>query len=142
MAAAVHFLDQMRELWRALKRGKPGERFRERYARAHRADRPCGAGQRILLFLAAIVCFGIGVVLSIFPGPAIPFFIIAGGLLATESLVIARWMDWGEVQARRLLAWGKTRWRRWPLPAKMGVALLAVCASLALSYTGLRLLRG
>ena len=95
----------------------------------------------MILILAALVCLVIAAVLSVFPGPAIPFFVIAGGLLATESLTIARLMDWSEVHARCVIAWGKTRWRRWPKPAKMGVGFLLVCCSLALSYTGYRILR-
>src|SRR5687768_5558348 len=96
MAAARNLIQHLREDWHALRRARPGMRFQERYERA-RAKRACGACQRILLFIVAIICLGVAVVLSIFPGPAIPFFFVAGGLLAAESRPIARLMDWAEV---------------------------------------------
>src|SRR5678815_3621292 len=117
MAAALSF--NFREYWRELRRGRPGRRFQSRYERARQKKGRRGAGQRILIIVLALICFAIGAVLAVIPGPAIPFFFLGGGLLATESRPIARGMDWCEVVIRKLLAWGKRRWKRLPLAARI-----------------------
>lgn len=103
-----HFRDD----WRALKRGRPGHRFQDRYAAAHRAGPRSGMWQRILTFVIAALLLAIAAVLSVIPGPAFPFFILAGALLATQSKTIARWMDALEVRTRKVFAWVKRRWHR------------------------------
>lgn len=127
MAATLHLRDYLRLHWQALRRGEPGRRFSDRYECARRERGSCGVGVRVALVAAAAVSLAIAVVLSVFPGPALPFYFLAGGLLATESRTIARAMDWTEVRARRIAAWGKRRWRRLPVAAR--VALLAVGAA-------------
>jgi hypothetical protein len=139
MAATMHF--RFREHWRALRRGRPGHRFRAHYERSRQSER-CGAAERLVLVTIAVVLIAIGIVLTVIPGPAIPFFFIAGGLLASESKLVARFMDASEVLIRKIVAWGKRVWRRLPLAGRIGVAVVAVCCSAALSYLGFHLLRG
>lgn len=67
---------------------------------------------RIVTIAVAVVFLAVAAVLSVIPGPAFPFFILAGALLATQSKTVARWMDWLEVRARKLFAWLKRRWHR------------------------------
>lgn len=144
MAATLHIGDQLREHWAALRRGRPGQRFQERYERTHnRCDgRPrCGWGMRVVLIATALVCLAIAVVLSVIPGPAIPFYFLAGGLLATESRGVARAMDWSEVRARRVLAWGKWRWRRLPRAAKAALLAMGAACSGGMAYVTYRFLR-
>jgi hypothetical protein len=140
MASLAHF--SFREQLRELKRGRPGQRFQERYRHAHRKDNRCGAGQRIVMAMAAVVCLAIGAVLAVFPGPAIPFFFLSGALLASESRLIARLMDWIEVKARAVAAWAKRRWRRLPGPARVILIMVGVCCSAGATYLGYRLLKG
>lgn len=94
-----------------LKHDKPGRRFRNRCERMRREGGP-GFWGRIGLYVAALLCIAIGIVLVFIPGPAVLFFFLAGGLLATESPVMARWMDTLELLARKI--WGaiRRRWRR------------------------------
>jgi hypothetical protein len=110
MPAAARF--RIRDHWRELKRGRPGRRFRDRYAQARRAEPPCGLVQRLTTLATALLLVVVGLFFAVFPGPAFPFFILAGALLATQSKTVARWMDALEVRARRLLTWLKRRWRR------------------------------
>lgn len=146
MAATLRIGDQLREHWEALKRGRPGRRFQERYERTHcrgaGAPKTCGWGTRILMILGAVVCLAIAVVLSVIPGPAIPFFFIAGGLLATESRLVARGMDWAEVKFRALAAWGKRRWGRLPRAARLALVVLGCACSAGLAYGSYRLVSG
>jgi uncharacterized protein (TIGR02611 family) len=138
MAAITHF--HFLEDWRELLRGQPGKRFQARYERAKREQR-CGAGKRVILIVAALICVAIGIVLVVMPGPAFVFFILAGGLLATESQTVARFMDWSEVSIRKVVAWAKRRWRRLPVGGRIVVILIAACGLAAAAYLGFRLLR-
>jgi hypothetical protein len=139
MSATTPF--HFREHWRELRRGRPGRRFQARYERARQQKR-ARAAERIVLALIAVVFLAIGIVLVFIPGPAIPFFFLAGGLLATESLWVARFMDWSEVKLRLIIAAGKRFWRHLPMPGRVAVSLFATCCSAATAYLGYRLLRG
>ena len=140
MAAVTPF--QFRSYWRELRRGKPGRRFQARYENARRAKQGSGTMQRVLLIAVAVVLLVIGGFLAVFPGPAIPFFLLAGGLLATESRLIARFMDWCEVQLRRFLTWGKRHWRRLPKAARIGLLVMGAACSTTVAYMSYRLIRG
>lgn len=94
-----------------LKHDEPGRRFRNR-CDAMRRDGGPGFWGRIGLYASAILCILIGIVLVFIPGPAVLFFFLAGGLLATESPVIARWMDKLELLVRRVWNTIRRRWRR------------------------------
>lgn len=138
MAGAVHF--SFRDQWAELKRSRPGRRFQDRYEHAHREKNRSGNGQRLVLLVVALVAVAIGAVLAVFPGPAVPFFIVAGALLASESRPIARFMDWSEVRLRRLLAWAKRRWRRLSSVGRAAVLSVAAASSAVTLYLGYRLL--
>jgi hypothetical protein len=139
MAAKTQF--HFREHWHQLRQGRPGRRFQETYDRT-RAEGRAGAAERIVLAVIAVVFLAIGVVLSVIPGPALPFFFVGGGLLATESRLAARFMDWSEVKVRQVFAWGKRRWSRLPVPGRIAVSIFATCCSAATAYLGYRLLHG
>ena len=142
MAASAHFGDYLREHWSALKSGRPGHRFVERYERAREAEQDNGAGKRVLMIAGGCVALAIGLVLMVFPGPAVPFFFLAGALLATESRTIARGMDWAEVRGRRIADWVEQRWERLPWPVQIALLILGGTASLAALVLGYRWLQG
>jgi hypothetical protein len=98
-------LAKLKTKWRELKSYPPGKRFQTVYEK--QKDAP--AWVKPVVIAGAIVAFGIGVLLSIMPGPAFVFYGLAGALLATESAWAARQLDRAELAARRL----HTRWKRW-----------------------------
>ena len=128
----------LRSHWRELRQGRPGHRFQSRYDRARRQKNRTGTALRVLLVLVALVFLGVGVVLVVIPGPAIPFFFLGGGLLAAESRPIARFMDWGEVVARKVFGWGKKHWKRLPLAARIALVVVGACCSAATGYLAYR----
>ena len=139
MAAITQF--HLRRQWRELRRGRPGHRFQARYERAQ-AEQRCGAGARILLMVIAVLFLAIGLVLSVFPGPALPFFFLAGGLLASELRFVARFMDWSEVRVRKIAAWLKHHWRRLPVLGRVALLIFGACCSMATAYFGYRVITG
>ena len=140
MSASACF--NFREPWQAIKRGRPGHRFRDRHTRARRGDRRPGAAKRIVLIVVGLIALVVGMVLVVIPGPGLPFLFLAGGLLATESRIVARFMDWSEVRGRRLGGWGKRHWHRFPTAARAALVVLGACGSAASMYLMYRFVRG
>jgi hypothetical protein len=134
-------LAQIRRRAREHLHGRPGHRFQDRYHMAKQGKREA-APQRIANLAMALVALAIAAVLVVFPGPAIPFFLIAGVLLAAESLWIAKLMDWLEVKFRAAWKWGKKRWDRLPHPARVTLKILAPCVSITCAILTWHFLRG
>jgi hypothetical protein len=123
-----------------LKRGRPGRRFQDHHEKAQRSTNR-GALRRWMNYLLAGVALAIGVVLVFVPGPAVVFFFLAGALLAPESRVVARGMDWSEVKIRCLCAWGARQWRRLSHAGKIAIASLLTVGGVAGALTFWRIIR-
>ena len=76
----------------------------------------------------------IAVVLVFIPGPAVLFFFAGASLLASESRVVARALDWLEVRLRKVIHWVLRWWGRAPRIAKQLVFLWAALALLGAGY--------
>jgi len=127
----------LEKLSRTWPRDRAGRRFQDRYAagRAARKDaRWTRRALRILRLLVALGAIVVGLFLTVLPGPAILFFFIAGGLLASESLYLARVLDWGEVRLRSGWDWVQPRWHRLSWPAKLALIGLAAGLGAGLTY--------
>ena len=100
-------LGRLETFWKRLRKLPPGERFES----IHREQRNRSPAVKAALFGIALLSFAGGLVLMFIPGPAVLFFALAGALLATQSLWVARRLDQGEVWGRRAVA-SVRRWRR------------------------------
>jgi hypothetical protein len=126
--------------WRALRGSRPGERFADRYAAANRGDGGRQLGGHIARVALAFVAFVIGVVLVFVPGPAVVFFAVTGALLASESLGVARGLDWTELRLREAARWLLRRWRALSLAGKAAVGVLTVSLAAGAAYGAFRVL--
>ena len=131
----------LKEHLRAVKCGEPGHRFQDHYERSMREARTGSTRGRVIRMIIAVLALAVGLVLMVFPGPAIPFFFIAGGLMASESRTVARAMDWIEIQVRLLWKWSIARWRRLPAVARVLVAGVAIAFSFGSAYVAYRVIR-
>jgi len=108
---------KVKQTWRRIKAAKPGQRFQQEFRR-HR-----GAGrspiQKILLIGVGLLFMAAGLVLFVIPGPGLVFFFIGAFLIAQQSLLAARALDWSEVRLRKLLAWSFGRRRRFSAILKL-----------------------
>ena len=93
-------LSKLRRKWHAFKALPAGERFQTIHQQ--RAHAPVWV--KAIMIGGAVVAFGIGVVLTVMPGPAIVFFALAGALAAIESQRVALGLDRGEELVRGLIA--------------------------------------
>ena len=96
---------------------------------------------RIARFVVAAFAIAVGVVLAFLPGPAVLFFLLAGGLLASEWLWVARFLDWLELRLRELGEFGRRIWRRLPTLARAAVVVLGVGLSAASTWGVYQLVR-
>ena len=84
-----------------------------------------------------LVAVAIGFVLIFIPGPAILFLAVGGGLIASESLPVARFLDACEMRLRAGWRWTRRRWRGSTPVVRAGFVCAAagtVAAGMYLSY--------
>lgn len=120
---------QLKRNWRSVRQGRPGHRFVDHYDRAVRARSRSGTVVRVVGIGLAVLALAIGVLLAVIPGPAIPFFLVAGALLASEFRPVARLMDWWEVRLRALASWGRKHWERLPTAGRVALTIAGAAAS-------------
>ena len=101
---------KFKQTWRRLKAANPGQRFQQEFRRRHGAGR--SPIQKALLIVGGLLLMAAGFLLLFIPGPGLLFLFAGGFLIAQQSLVAARVLDWSEVRLRKLLAWSLRAWRR------------------------------
>ena len=97
---------------------------------------------RIVQAGLALVLFAIGVILVFIPGPAILFFALSGAMVASESRLAARGLDWTELKLRVLFAWGTRHWKKLHALGKTVVVSIATLGAAAMAYASYRVLSG
>ena len=107
-----------------MKRRKPGQRFQERYRQKQRLAR--SVMRKVLVMTAGALIFAGGVFLLAFPGPGAILLVIGASLIAEESLLAARGLDWLELRLRSFYTRAMRLWNRTSLGIKV---LLVICAS-------------
>jgi hypothetical protein len=58
----------------------------------------------MLTILGGTLLFALGLVMLVAPGPGILVVVVGGALIAEESLLMARALDWSEVKIRRAIS--------------------------------------
>jgi hypothetical protein len=128
-------LDHLKEDWRHLKHGEPGQRFKDRYHFSQRRNR-----SRITFWRVFNIGAGSGIALGgllmvIAPGPGWLAIFLGLGMLSGELLAVARILDKIEVQLRKLIRWLREAWNNTPVVGK-ALILLAILTVVAASVYG------
>src|SRR5215208_7313379 len=128
-------LQHLRENWRHLKHGEPGQRFKDRYYLSQRRNR-----SRITFWRVFNIGAGSGIALGgllmvIAPGPGWLAIFLGLGMLSGELLPVARTLDRIEVQLRKLVRWLREAWNNTPVVGK-ALILLAILTVVAASVYG------
>ena len=124
--------EKLKRSWRQLKAGRAGHRFQSEYEAQQESRRPAWA--RPLSMAAGTVVMAVGVVALPAPGPGILVIAMGAALLARESLVAARTLDWIELRLRGGLAWLKNAWKTAPPPLKVLAVLVCSGTAVALGW--------
>jgi uncharacterized protein (TIGR02611 family) len=125
-------LDKFKEQWRSFSEDEPGHRFQDHYHERKKTRR--NPLRRIwLMGLGLLIMIG-GVVLLFIPGPGILIIFIGAGMMAEESLFMARLLDGVEVRLRRLYEKTRAFWQRAATPVKVLAVLLTLAVLAAGAY--------
>jgi hypothetical protein len=89
---------KLKKSWRHFKRSAPGKRFKQRYYERQRSAR--GTFRRIFFGGMGALALLTGLFFLVAPGPGTVLLLIGASLIAEESLLAARALDWAELQLR------------------------------------------
>src|SRR5436309_1884937 len=101
-SAMSSLVQRIQGQWRELANSQPGRRFQDRYDRRQRLGH--GPLAKLVSMFLGLVIVLVGIVLLFIPGPGTLFLVMGAGLIAEESLITARMLDWLEVKVRRWLS--------------------------------------
>jgi hypothetical protein len=130
-------LHSLKNIAKELGKGHPGQRFQMRYHRRQRVPR--GSLRRVLFIGGGILLVAAGVLLLAAPGPGVLVVFLGGSLIAEESLIAARALDWMEVRLRPVATWGFHLWQKASLPLRVVLAVAVITAVVGTVYAGYRL---
>jgi hypothetical protein len=128
-------LAQLRKSWRVFRGAPPGERFE----RLHESREAIGWKSYLPTIVGVLLLLG-GIVLLFIPGPGLLLIAFGAGLVARQSLSLARMLDRLELQLRRLARNLRRLWKGASTGAR--AAFLAGCLICAggVGYLGYLLL--
>jgi uncharacterized protein (TIGR02611 family) len=128
MLSSFYMLESLRKNWQRFKRSTPGLRFQQRYHQKQQSGR--SAVRRVLVIAAGVLVFAAGLFFLPAPGPGMIILLIGASLIAEESLLAARALDWAELRLRRAYARGLRLWTRTSPLLRL---LLLICATVILA---------
>ena len=116
--------------WRQLKSGAPGRRFQSQYAAQQQSRRPSWMRPLWIAVGTSLVAAGIVAL----PGPGILVVALGTLLIARESRVGARLLDWTELRLHEAAAWAKNAWAMAPWPVKLLTILFGMAIAVAFGW--------
>ena len=115
-----------------LRDGEPGSRFQDHYK--ERQEERRSPLRRWLFLGGGTIVILAGIFFLPAPGPGFLIIFLGGGLVAQESLVAARALDWTEVKLRAIASWAMAIWHRSPTPVKAIIVIVALAIGGAAAY--------
>ena len=132
-------VERIRRHWREFTESKPGQRFEERYHRRRQGDEQGHIVWRVFLItLGAVIAVG-SLVLAPLPGPGWITVFVGLMILGGELLPAARFLDWLEIQLRKLWRFVQKVWHASFLGKVAVVVVVGSCVA-AIIYVGYLLL--
>ena len=127
-------IGRVKRSWRQFAESEPGSRFQDRYRRRRRAEGGKLSLGRVLNVAGGLGLAVAGIAMVIFPGPGWITFFIGLGMVAGESLPLARFLDRVEVLLRALGRWAAETWKRLPWAGKALLVLAVLVCAAAVAY--------
>jgi uncharacterized protein (TIGR02611 family) len=123
--------DKLKQSWRDFEEDTPGKRFQDYYKRRHQSRQ--SAWRKALFIASGLLIIAAGVFMLVAPGPGLLVVFLGAMLIAQQSLLAARALDWLELRLRELTVWSLRRWRCAPWMIKALLVVLAIALSGALA---------
>jgi len=125
-------IEKLRRDWRTLWKSRPGRRFQAYYESRHAAA--SNRLGRVLNLALGLLLSATGLFFLPAPGPGMLILLLGAGMIARESLFMARLLDGAEVRGRRLLAAGARLWARSSVLGRTLIALIVVAVGGGLGF--------
>jgi sterol desaturase/sphingolipid hydroxylase (fatty acid hydroxylase superfamily) len=125
-----NLIGRAKRSWQFFLKSKPGDRFQVRYYRRQQS-----APGRLSTIFNIVVGSTLVIVSTLFgwaPGPGLVTFVIGLMMIGGEFLVVARFLDWGEVRLRILAHFVGVVWRS----STIGKALIVLVALILVATFG------
>ena len=123
---------KIREGLQRLREGEPGSRFQDHYEQRQQDG---GGRLRRWLFLGGgtlVILAGLFFLPA--PGPGFLILFLGGGLVAQESRVAARALDWTEVRLRAIASAALRIWQRSSMPVRAVIVVVAAAIAGGFAY--------
>ena len=127
-------LEKVKENWQQLKKSEPGHRFQDRYDRRQQNTHGQWDIGKLFNIVGGIAIALAGLFFMPAPGPGSAIIFVGLGLLGSESLSVARFLDWAEVRLRELAQQSKDIWTRSSIPVKILISLIILGCVAARGY--------
>lgn len=134
--------ERLGESWRRFKNSKPGNRFQNRYRRRQQQTRSRFNIRKMLYIIGGVVVAIGSLALAPLPGPGWGTFFVGLGMIAGESLYVAKLLDNTELEARELAVLAREIWTNSSITAQLVILLVALVCVAALVYAAYYLLFG
>jgi hypothetical protein len=131
-------IEKLRRSWQRFKAGSPGQRFQQQFSRRQRSSP--GAVQKALFGGGGILLMTAGIFFLFVPGPGLVILLLGAVLLAQQSLLAARALDWTEIRARKPLIWSLGAWRSASPALKVLLVVLALVLAGAMGFGAFKFL--
>jgi uncharacterized protein (TIGR02611 family) len=120
----VSMWEKLRENWRHFKGSKPGHRFQDRYHRNPQGSHGWLRFRLIFNVVVGVALVLVGFFMVVAPGPGWLTVFLGLALLASELLLLARFLDWVELRSRKLARLAGDTWVSLSTAGKVLVVLL------------------
>ena len=124
-------LERLKTHWQAFKDASPGHRFESQY----RSRRRSGGWTMVFTGVGLLLLAG-GIVLLFIPGPGLLLIAFGGGLIARQSLWLARRLDWLELALRKVGRQSRRTWKRSSKVVRVAFATAVSGGILGIAYLG------
>jgi UPF0716 family protein affecting phage T7 exclusion len=126
----------LKKHWHEFLRVPAGRRFQEVHKRRQHARQQGQSGKRTLLLGLGIALTVGGLALMLLPGPGTVVLAVGLGLLASESISLARVLDAFDKRLQKFLQYARRKWGQWSTARRVAFVSVVVLL-LASAATGL-----
>jgi uncharacterized protein (TIGR02611 family) len=125
--------EKIKKSLKKMSAGVPGRRFQDRYHRKHTAGNSSFL-RKVMLLGGGSLISAAGIFFLPAPGPGFVIIFIGAGMMAQESLMIAKFLDATELKGRRAARWGKATWKKMSAAARVSLIVTSAAVAGALAW--------
>ena len=126
---------KLRDGWEAFKQAPLGQRFQARYENHHAKEGKWF--HRAISVLIGVLMLMAGIIMLVTPGPAFIALGLGAILIAEESLMMAKLLDWIDLRGHALWRWMTHFWSTsssWQKLITIGIPLLLIIGLIGFGF--------